>query len=110
MAQADQRLGLGEPPDPLQLAVTLEPCLMCLGAAMTIGVSDIFFALESPSDGATWVAAAWQPSADTPWYQAPMMTGGIRREDSRELFRRFCRTAPDNGFRRWAETLVGPAG
>jgi tRNA(adenine34) deaminase len=73
---------------------------------MTMGVREIFFALESRGDGSTAIAGRWEPSADTPWYLAPMMNGGIRREDSRELFRRYCRTAPDDGFRRWAQTLV----
>jgi tRNA(adenine34) deaminase len=108
MAQADERLGLGQPPYSLQLAVTLEPCLMCLGAAMTLGVTEIYFSLESPADGSAGVAAGWQPSPETPWYRAPMMTGGIRREDSRELLRRYCRTAPEGGFRRWAQTLADP--
>lgn len=38
------------------------------------------------------------------------MTGGIRREESRELFRRWCATAPDSAMRRWAETLLDPPG
>lgn len=106
LAQADQELGLHTPPLPLYVASTLEPCLMCLGAAMTLGVREMYYALESRGDGSTAVAARWLSSADTPWYRAPMMTGGIRREDSRELFRRYCRTAADDGFRRWAQTLV----
>lgn len=106
LVQADQQLGLRTPPYHLYLAATLEPCLMCLGAAMTMGVREIYFALESRGDGSTGVAGRWEPSPDTPWYRAPMMTGGIRREDSRELFRQYCRTAPDDGFRRWAQALV----
>src|SRR5687768_3063774 len=33
------------------LYVTLEPCLMCLGAAFTARISRVVYALDSPSDG-----------------------------------------------------------
>jgi tRNA(adenine34) deaminase len=52
MTQADERLGRSRRPRPLVLAVNLEPCLMCLGAAMALGVREVLFALESPGDGA----------------------------------------------------------
>jgi tRNA(adenine34) deaminase len=63
-------------------------------------------ALESPDDGGAKVATGWRPSADAAWFAAPMMMGGIRREQSRELFRRYCLTAPESGMRRWAQRLV----
>lgn len=34
------------------LFTTLEPCLMCIGAAMSFFLGKIYYALESPSDGA----------------------------------------------------------
>lgn len=114
MQQADellagQRAGSGRAAG-LRLAVTLEPCLMCLGAAMAFGVAEVYFGLESPGDGAAGVAAGWQPHDSTPWFRAPSMVGGVRGEQCRELFRRYCQVAPESGFRRWAETLVTPAG
>lgn len=59
-----------------------------------------------PGDGAAAIASTWQCRPEMPWYAAPAMTGAIRPEESRELFRRFCRTAADSGFRRWAQTIV----
>jgi tRNA(adenine34) deaminase len=106
MIEADETLGWRRRPDPLQLAVNLEPCVMCLGAAMALGVSEVYFALESPSDGGTSIAANWHPSTDTTWFAAPSMVGGIRREESRDLFRRYCASAPESGMRRWAQSLV----
>lgn len=54
------------------LFVTLEPCLMCLGAAMSFGVGAISYALESPSDGAVALVQSWQrAAADMPGYQLP---------------------------------------
>jgi tRNA(adenine34) deaminase len=52
LTEADQALGWGLRPEPMILAVTFEPCLMCLRAAMTMGVSEICYGRESPSDGA----------------------------------------------------------
>lgn len=38
MTQSDERLGRSRRPRPLVLAVNLEPCLTCFGAAMSLGV------------------------------------------------------------------------
>jgi tRNA(adenine34) deaminase len=104
---ADEALGLRRRPHPLSLAVNLEPCLMCLGAAMALGVSEIYFGLESPGDGAAAVAANWAPSLVMPTsYATPVMTGGLRREQVLSQFRRYCQTAPESGYRRWAQTLA----
>ena len=83
---------------------------MCLGAAMALGVREVYFALESPQDGGAAVAARRRGGPEPAWFVTPAMTGGIRREESRDLFRRWCATAPDSTMRRWAETLLGPAG
>jgi tRNA(adenine34) deaminase len=107
MTEADRALGWARRPAPLTLAVNLEPCVMCLGAAMTMGITRVCFGLESPGDGASAIAADWRPrSSDMPGYAAPMMTGGIRRDQVREQFRRYCETATDSGMRRWAATLA----
>jgi tRNA(adenine34) deaminase len=79
---------------------------MCLGAAMALGVGEVYFGLESLSDGGARIATSWRPSPDAPWFAAPTVVGGIRREASPELFRRYCATAPESGMRRWAQTLV----
>jgi tRNA(adenine34) deaminase len=91
---------------PLRLAVNVEPCVMCLGAAMSLGVAEVCFGLESPGDGASRVAASWPAGAALPWYAAPVMTGRVRRDQVREQFRRYCEAAPESGFRRWAQTLA----
>ncbi|WP_433382111.1 nucleoside deaminase [Actinoplanes sp. CA-142083] len=103
MTEADTRLGWRDRPHPLRLAVNLEPCLMCMGAAMALKVTDVYYALESPSDGGAAVAASW-PSH--PWFAPPAVTGGLRRDEARDQFRRYCDEAPESGFRTWALGLA----
>jgi tRNA(adenine34) deaminase len=110
LTDADHQLRWQKRDKPMRMAVTLEPCLMCLGAAATLGVSAIYFGLESPGDGAAGIAASWQPEApDLIGYKMPAVAGGISRARCRALFQRYCDTAPDNGIRRWALTLANPA-
>jgi tRNA(adenine34) deaminase len=107
MLEADEALGWRSRPHPLRLAVNLEPCLMCMGTAMALGVREVYFGLESPSDGGAAVAASWHPEPAVPWFAAPVVVvGGIRRDESRELFRRWCAASPDSAARRWAQTLL----
>jgi tRNA(adenine34) deaminase len=106
MIEADGRLGWSRRPHPLCLAVSLEPCLMCLGAAMALGVREVYYALESPVDGGAAVARERRRGAEPAWFATPAMTGGIRREESRDLYRRWRATAPPGPMRDWADTLL----
>ncbi len=106
MIAADQALGWRPRAHRLRLAVNLEPCLMCLGAAMALKVDEVFFGLESPADGGSGITASWPRSSDLPWYVPPLMQGGIRRAEVRDQFRRYCERSQDSGFRRWARTLT----
>lgn len=82
-------------------------CLMCLGAAMALGIAAVFYGLESPSDGAADVAAVWRPARpDMPFSQVPPLTGGIRRIECREQFARYVAVSTESGLRRWAQTLA----
>jgi tRNA(adenine34) deaminase len=83
------------------LYVTLEPCLMCFGAAMSFGIGRIVFALESPFDGASAVTTRWQPQLGfpPPGYQIfsnPEVIGGVCRDASLRLMPGL-RRAPSRG-------------
>ncbi|AWS44397.1 deaminase [Streptosporangium sp. 'caverna'] len=107
MEEADRRLGWEPRSAPLRLAVNLEPCLMCLGAAMALGVSEIYYGLESPGDGAAGLPALWQPTTpDMPFSHPPKLIGGLRRTQCRAQFARYADTARESGFQRWARTLA----
>ena len=106
MVEADERLGWRSRPAPLTLAVTLEPCVMCLGTAMVLGVSHVHYGLASPGDGGSGVAAAWRPHPTTPWFAAPAMTGGVCEDRVRDQFRRYVATAEESGAVAWARSLI----
>lgn len=107
MTEADHKLGWRPRPEPLRMAVSLEPCLMCLGAAMVLGVREVYYALESPVDGGAETARLRRERAGEPeWFATPRMVGGIRREESRDLYRRWYEGAPPGPMRDWAATLI----
>lgn len=92
---------------PLTLAVNLEPCLMCLGAAVTLGVERVLFALESPNDGAVDLLGRWQPPVEQSFFRRPgHIRGGILRRQSQELFAQYAAGPGPQGMRDWAQSLA----
>lgn len=69
------------------LVSTLEPCVMCLGAAMEAGVATVLFGLEAPADNGT---KRVKPP-ESPESTAPEITGGILASESRRLFETWLR-------------------
>jgi tRNA(adenine34) deaminase len=91
----------------MELFTNLEPCLMCMGAAMSSFVGAIYYALESPSDGAVAITQQWDPqSTDFAAYRVPVIQGGILRRESQALFKRFAEQCPPGGLKAFAEGLA----
>ena len=91
----------------LTLVTTLEPCLLCMAAAMFSFAARIVFALESPTDGGTTIPDVWNPAeGSVAPYRCPAVEGGVRRDESAELVRAFLERFPASPFARWAQTLV----
>jgi tRNA(adenine34) deaminase len=89
----------------MQLFTNLEPCMMCLGAAMSFFIGEIHYALESPSDGAVYIAREWNPQSEYfPGYRVSEITGGILREESQKLFREFIEKS--GPLSNWAKSLI----
>lgn len=89
------------------LFVNLEPCLMCLGAAMSSFVGAIYHGVESPGDGAVSLVQAWQKQDDDfPAYQVPLIHGGILREDSISLFKQYVARHNSGAIWEWAKTIA----
>jgi tRNA(adenine34) deaminase len=93
----------------VRLFTTLEPCLMCLGAAMSFGVGEIHYALESPGDGAASLIPQWQrDEAAIPSYRLPRIvqhTGPLRQQ-SIGLFAAYVARHPAGPMWEWAKTLA----
>jgi tRNA(adenine34) deaminase len=89
------------------LVTTLEPCLLCMAAAMFQFAERVVYALESPTDGGTRIGDVWNPAAGSVSpYRFPEVEAGVRRNESSELMREFLARFPESPFALWAQTLV----
>ncbi len=79
----------GEAED-LVLVTTLEPCAMCLGAAVEAGIDTVVFALGAPPNGAT---GKLQP---IPERRMPRIVGGVKGGESRALLERWLAAQPES--------------
>lgn len=90
-----------------RLFTNLEPCLMCMGAAMSFVLGELYFGLESPADGAVNLVKGWaRRENDMPGYQLPRISGGLLREESIALFEKYVSLHKAGPMRAWAATLV----
>jgi tRNA(adenine34) deaminase len=107
LEQADrQGLSIGERRE-AKMFTTLEPCLMCMGAAMSFFLGEMYYALESPGDGAVNLVKEWaRKEEDIPGYQLSKITGGLLREESVRLFEKYVSLRAPGPMREWAETLT----
>jgi tRNA(adenine34) deaminase len=109
-AEAARPLGQGDRARST-LYTTLEPCLLCMGAAMSFLAGRVVFALEAPLDGASEVADVWQPRLGHPDdgfpYRLPEIVGGVGRAESLALLQEFLQRNPDA---EWARAFVPAAG
>jgi len=103
---ADRILPLSGRRRAAKLYTTLEPCMMCLGAAITFGISAVHYALESPTDGATALLGRKDAVPYATFFPAPAMSGGLLRQHSIELFETYCAQRPAGPLRDWAATLA----
>jgi len=98
------------------LYTTLEPCLMCMGTAMSFFLGTIVYALDAPPDGATAVCEVWSPPGGHPQpgtpgsYRIPDVVAGVGREEAEALVREYLASEASGPFARWAAGLVRAAG
>jgi tRNA(adenine34) deaminase len=82
---------------PVELYTTLEPCLMCFGAAVHNRITRIVYACPDPSGGSTHI------KPPTEWYERkwPVIERGPYAEESCKLMLEVMRKSPDY----WTESL-----
>lgn len=92
----------------MQLFVTLEPCMMCLGAAMSFFIGEIYYALEAPIDGAVENAKLlWDKENDEiPAYKLPKFYSGVLREQSQDLLREYIHIKKSGPLVEFSKTLL----
>jgi tRNA(adenine34) deaminase len=90
-----------------KLFVTGEPCLMCLGAAMSFQIGELYYGHEMPSDGAVGLVQQWQrKEADFPNYRVPKIVGGILRNEAIALFKEYVARHSSGAMWEWAKTIA----
>jgi tRNA(adenine34) deaminase len=106
--EAADRLGLSfEARRRASLYTNLEPCLMCMGAAMSFFLGEIVYGLESPGDGGVDLVRSWvRREEDIPGYQVPRIRGGLLRKESKHLFAEYVARREPGPMRDWAQTLA----
>jgi len=106
--EADKRHYL--PPDrkKMQLFITLEPCMMCLGAAMSFYIGEIYYALESPIDGAADFAKQFfqETRKEIPNNTLPTIHAGLLKSESQDLLRDYIELVPDGPLVKFSEALI----
>jgi tRNA(adenine34) deaminase len=92
----------------MQLFVTLEPCMMCLGAAMGFFIGEVYYALESPVDGAiSLLNDRWRTNNEVlQSYTLPKCYGGILREEGKTLLRKYIIAKKEGAFVDFCNTLL----
>jgi HAD superfamily hydrolase (TIGR01509 family) len=86
----------------LVLVSTLEPCVMCLGAAMVSAVDTIVYALKAPADSGTRRVKPPQ----SPESQMPRIVGNVLSDQSLALFQEWLARDLRDEQRRYGEQLV----
>jgi len=86
----------------LIMVSTLEPCVMCTGAAMEAAVDTILYALPAPADSGTRRVSC----PTSPESQMPRIIGSILERESRALFEEFLRRDPRPEQKQFAEQLL----
>jgi tRNA(adenine34) deaminase len=81
------------------LYTTLEPCALCMAAAMSFLLGRIVYAAEAPVDGGSNLPDLWQPPNGHPPdgmpYAIPTVSAGVRRDASIALIAEWVSRNPE---------------
>jgi HAD superfamily hydrolase (TIGR01509 family) len=88
----------------LVLVSTVEPCVMCTGAAMEAAVDTILYGLRVPTDSGT--LRVLPPRSPETQAQAPRVVGGVLPGESRALLHEWLRTNGDPRQRPYVEQVL----
>ena len=90
-----------------QLFTNLEPCMMCFGAVVSSFIGEIYYSLDSPSDGAVkWALETWNDYHVTSGFKLPEIVSGVLEAESRKLFMKYIDIHKSGAYVDWVKTLV----
>lgn len=87
----------------LILVSTLEPCVMCTGAAMESGIDVVIYGMEAPFDGGTHRVAA----PKSPESSMPRIVGPVLEQESRALLSEWLNFNDSNQQAEFVKQLLG---
>lgn len=88
---------------PLVMYTTLEPCLMCLGASMQVGIDTIVYGMDAAPDGGTRFAADIRKAGQT----VPKIVPHVLENESVSLMRRFLIQYPNSPAVSYVKAMLG---
>lgn len=108
LLKADKLHHLPQERKKMQLFTTLEPCMMCLGAAMSFFIGEIYYALEAPIDGAVGFAIQYfrETRKEIPGYSLPVIHAGLLKTESQDLLRDYIRLVPNGPLIEYSGKLI----
>ena len=91
----------------MQLFTNLEPCMMCFGAAIHSFIGEVYYSIESPTDGGVvWTEKTWNDYHIASLFKLPKVYSEILKEESKDLFKRYLEINPKGGATDWVKTLI----
>ena len=82
----------------MQLFTSLEPCLMCYGAAMSSFIGEIYYSLKAPEDGALSLIRFENFNNKLLQFQNPTIEGNILTEMAKILFAEYMKQIDQNSW------------
>lgn len=89
---------------PLEIYTTLEPCVMCLGAAMQTGVDRIIYGMDAAPDGGTRYVNEFRRLGQA----APEIISGVLVEEQVALMREFLKRYPNSPAAPYVRAMLEP--
>lgn len=89
-----------------QLFTTLEPCLMCYGAAMSFYLGGIYYSLKAPKDGALSLIDFSKFTCDYVKLQNFPITGGYCVQRTKDLFATYRDIVKEGPLYSFAEQVI----
>lgn len=91
----------------LELVTNLEPCMMCLGTAISSFIGKIVYSLDAGSDGAVrWASETWDKYHKDSFFQVPPTESGILKNETIDIFKEFIKREKTGPYVEWVKELI----